>query len=119
MKKIAVVSDFHCGHAVGLTPPEWNHRGEKVKFSSIRQECWDFFSSQAKKYGPFDVVIDNGDNIDGKGTKAEGVEIIFPDRMEQAEMAVRCLNTLLNKKTKLERKVSRFNQVSNLKCINQ
>ena len=101
MKKVAVISDLHCGHAVGLTPPEWNHRDTKKKFADVRHECWEFFDAKVKEYGPFDVVIDNGDNIEGKGLRSEGVELIVPDRLEQADMAIACLSKICNSNTKL------------------
>lgn len=100
MKRIAVVSDFHCGHAVGLTPPDW-HSDSNKKLTSVRKECWDFFEENVGKHGPFDVVIDNGDNIDGKGSRSEGVELIVPDRNVQVDMAVACLSVLCGSKTQL------------------
>lgn len=101
MKKIAVVSDFHCGHAVGLTPPNWQHAGGHQKAADVRKQCWDFYESNAIKRGPFDVVIANADLIDGKGERSDGVELIEPDRLEQVKMAEMALRVLLHDKTDL------------------
>jgi hypothetical protein len=95
LKKIAVAADTHCGHAVGLTPPLWQQQDTKSKLHNVRQQCWDFFERNVEQRGPFDLVIFNGDAIDGKGAKAEGVETIFPDRFEQVKMANFCIKKLL------------------------
>jgi hypothetical protein len=101
MKRVVVVSDLHCGHAVGLTPPEWRYADSRAKLSHVREQCWDFFATKAAEHGPFDVVIANGDMIDGKGSKAEGVETIVPDRHEQCKMAVACIRHLMQPNTQI------------------
>lgn len=93
------MSDTHCGHLVGLTPPGWqlsptdsDRIGDKRdKFISIQKQCWQFYSDTIRKHGPFDVVIANGDLIDGAGARSGGTEQQSADRLNQCEMAERCL----------------------------
>jgi len=43
------IGDFHCGHKVGLTPPNWQIRvsekssTKRPKWSRIQSELWDEF----------------------------------------------------------------------------
>jgi hypothetical protein len=101
MKKIAVVADMQCGHIVGLTPPEFSADKIHRKHAKVRKQCWEFYADQARERGPFDIVIANGDLIEGKGYRSEGVEIMLPDRMEQSKMAIRCLTEIMSPKTDL------------------
>ncbi len=94
MKKILILSDLHCGHAVGLTPPGWHipespERGHTAnKLSQIQKACWLFYESKIKQFGPFDVVFVNGDCIDGRGERSGGLELVEPNRQRQCDMAV-------------------------------
>jgi hypothetical protein len=106
MKRVLIVSDLHCGHRVGLTPPGWQEkktgegRTKHDKFVEQQRACWDFYESHVKKLGPFDVLIANGDLIDGRGDRSGGVEQITLDRDEQAEIAVYALRKAMTGKTK-------------------
>lgn len=100
MKRVLIISDFHCGHIVGLTPPGWQlsptdikEVGDKRdKFIAAQKACWNWYSDTIKQCGPFDVVIANGDLIDGTGHRSGGTEQATLDRLNQCEMAERCLN---------------------------
>jgi hypothetical protein len=52
-----------------------------------RRYMWDRFSAVAKKLYPIDVVVGNGDLIDGRGERNGSQEIIVLDRILQAKMA--------------------------------
>jgi hypothetical protein len=109
MKRVLVISDPHCGHLVGLTPPGWwvaekdvdASRTKRNKYAATQRQCWQFYEEGLKKFGPFDVAILNGDAIDGKGDRSGGTEQITTDREEQAEMAVAAVRPALGKNTKL------------------
>lgn len=103
MKKVLVVSDTHCGHLVGLTPPAWQIGSEsnltkRQKYGRIQEEAWEWFSDQVQKHGPYDVIIANGDMIDGSGVRSGGTELITVDREEQAEMAIAVLKRCIGKR---------------------
>lgn len=87
-KKVLVVSDFHCGHRVGLTPPGWNPRHEEIREETkLRDMLWEWTWENIRPLGKLDVVVANGDLIDGRGPKSGSTELIEVDRNEQAKMA--------------------------------
>lgn len=98
-KTVVVVSDLHCGHVAGLTPPEW-HKSMK-RFPGLRalhHETWKWAVEYAKKYKGADLLICNGDAIDGKGLKTGSTEELTTNRHEQAEMAYEYLRLYEAKK---------------------
>lgn len=86
-KRILILSDLHCGHRFGLA-----HKSQCV--NKYQTQGWKFFEEGLKKYGPFDVVFVNGDAIDGSCKKNSGVELITTNRFEQAEMAIKILQSI-------------------------
>ena len=93
MKKIIVISDLHCGHVAGLTPPEWQvseyeqSTTKRNKWAKLQKELWMNFENIIERHKPFDVGFSLGDSIDGKGGKSGATELITADRSEQADMA--------------------------------
>jgi hypothetical protein len=90
VKRVVFMSDLHCGHRVGLTPTEWQ-KPKSNKWHSIQVAMWDWYTNLMKRLAPIDIVIVNGDAIDGKGPKSEGTELIVTDRAEQATMAFQAI----------------------------
>lgn len=88
MKTVLSISDMHCGHKVGLTPPEWQNRFD---WKDTQEKLWNYFSSSLKLVGPVDVLILNGDCIDGNGYRSGGIEQTEMDWDRQCEMAVDCI----------------------------
>jgi hypothetical protein len=89
-KRALVISDTHCGHQVGLCSPEFspppiNEREER--FWRVRKELWDFFAETVEKYRPYDILIFNGDAIEGKGERSGGTEVFRSDRKVQIDIA--------------------------------
>ena len=102
-KTVLVLSDFHCGHLVGLTPPSRHsiYTGSNkvlLKFEQVRQQLWDMFSKIIKSLGVIDVLIVNGDLIEGKGSRSGGTELITTDRFQQADMAAEIIRFIKPKK---------------------
>ena len=91
MKRILATGDWHCGHRVGLTPPEWRYQpiGDKYhdKYAKIQEQMWNWFIEKVDGYQPIDRLIINGDAIDGKGLRSGGSEQITTDRLIQGEIA--------------------------------
>ena len=90
---MVVISDKHHGNIGGLTPPGWNTCGEeepeyRKEFHRMRTAIWDWFAAEVGGLGRVDIVVDNGDIVDGKGKRSGGTEILFPDRQDQVDMAV-------------------------------
>lgn len=97
MVKVCVVADLHCGHVVGLTPPDYSAEPPGDAFAHIkkaakqRKTLWDWFLKEVTKAGPFDALWCNGDSIEGKGLRSGATEVLTADRDIQAEMAAVCL----------------------------
>ncbi len=108
MKRILIISDTHCGHRGGLTPPSWQYNkydDENVrgKFGFLQSTVWDWFVKKVKEVGPVDLLVVNGDSIDGKGEGSGGTELLTTDRREQCEIAAECINQIERKKLLLIR----------------
>lgn len=103
-KRVLAIADSHCGHQVGLTPPEFspppiNERAEK--FYNVRKDLWDFFSASVDSFRPFDILILNGDAIDGKGERSGATELITSDRKAQVDIARAVIDFVRAKKIRL------------------
>jgi hypothetical protein len=97
-KKIAILSDFHCGHRVGLTPtgwlPEKDENGEIPLWAQINKAHWTWYAREIARNGPYDIVFVNGDLVDGKGKKSGATELLAPDMEDQADMAVKIIRQI-------------------------
>ena len=99
-KRILVISDRHCGHKAGLTPPAWQEKltdgstTKHNKWAILQRELWENFVKLLKKHAPYDLAIDMGDQIDGNAWRSGGTELITTDRLEQVDMAVHCSNVV-------------------------
>lgn len=94
-KRLIAIGDLHCGHVVGVTPPEWEqgdrpqHHAHKTQ--KIRRACWEWLVQTAKRLGRPDVLVVNGDAIEGKGARSGGTELLEADRSAQADMAAQAI----------------------------
>lgn len=96
-KRVLVLSDLHCGHVIGLTPPSWHDSPpksaskERKLLSKTRQKLWAAYQRAIEALGDIDIVVCNGDAIDGRGEASGGSELLTIDRDEQADMAAECI----------------------------
>lgn len=89
-KRVVIISDLHCGSQVGLTHPDFDsdpREGARHKLYQARRKYWKFYADALREVSPIDVLIVNGDCIDGKGEKSGGTELLTADRNEQCDMA--------------------------------
>ena len=97
MKRVVIISDLHCGHRAGITPPGWqypeleNDDPERKSFARNQRILWDWFTAEIDRLQPIDFLLINGDAIDGKGTRSGGTEVLEADRSKQADIAVRVI----------------------------
>jgi hypothetical protein len=96
-KRVVVIADPHCGHLFGLTPPGWWASDETTserlsKASAFQRELWDFYVTEIEKLKPIDILVANGDAIEGKGDKTGARELITADRIEQIKMVTEAIN---------------------------
>jgi len=96
-KRLVVISDLHCGHRIGLTPPDWWYddrvaTGRNAKIAKYQRELWNWYAAVIQTLQPVDYLVVNGDAIDGKGGKSGSSEQAQADRNEQCKMAVKCID---------------------------
>lgn len=82
-----MISDLHCGHQFGLAHPE-------DCVNDVQRKAWDFVEEGLRKYAPYDVVLTNGDAIDGNAHRNGGIELITTDRLQQCDMATKILRKI-------------------------
>ena len=80
--RLVLMADLHCGSVLGITDPKY-FRDEYIGF---QKPFYEWFCQMATKY-PAQVLICNGDAIEGKGEKSGGLELIETDRNKQVDMA--------------------------------
>lgn len=95
-KHAVIISDMHCGHLFGMTPPMWwmpeSDKHEEMKIATWQRKTWEWLATKAAKIGPIDHLIVNGDAIEGSGDRSGGTELITTDRHKQVEMAFDTIN---------------------------
>lgn len=99
MKRVVAMGDLHCGHFAGLTPPAWQYRigigpDYMQQRGMMQRECWGWFERTVAALQPVDVLIVNGDLLDGKGSRAGGTEQITGSLDQQADMAAACIRAI-------------------------
>ena len=90
--RAVVVADLHGGHGAGLTmrPDVGGSRFVDATLP-IRREMAKRYKALVRRYSPVDLLVCNGDAIDGRGERSGSTELITVDRHEQVEIALGCL----------------------------
>jgi len=97
VKNGLLLGDFHCGHLVGLTPPEYQHKflqnsaTKSNKWYKISKSLWSAFTGILKTLPPLDFLVINGDMVEGKGPRSGGTELITSDMHAQCDMATQII----------------------------
>lgn len=96
MTRIVVISDLHCGSRAGLTPPEWQYKDnesdkDRLSFGKQQRHIWNYYDRTIEALKPIDLLVVNGDAIDGKGERSGGTELLEADRIKQVEIAEKCI----------------------------
>lgn len=93
MFKILVTSDQHCGCFFGLTPPSWMiERSRAPKVRALQEKAWKWHMEDLKSVGKIDLLVCNGDAIDGKQHKSGSCHLLTADLDEQVEIAREALS---------------------------
>ena len=91
-KTVGILADLHCGSRWGmLSPDDPNHKqnvGQRYLW-----ECWEWL---ANNWPELDLLVLNGDLIDGCQYKSKGTGVLTTDYSEQSEMAVRCVKYMVD-----------------------
>jgi len=103
MKRGVILSDLHCGHLAGLTPPEWQVNGDgwREKIRETQRQAWSWFDDTMNALPALDFMFCNGDAVDGTGHRSGGSEQITTDMNIQSEMASYILSRYSNRDTKI------------------
>ena len=100
-KRILTIADFHSGHEIGLTHPGYDPDKPPKKRPEcwfMRRTIWDWYAKTVDLLKPIDILIVNGDAIDGRGPKSGSMELIYLDRQDQCDMAVAAIKHVQAKK---------------------
>ena len=99
MSNVVTIGDMHCGHLVGLTPPDWQVKNSaRSEAREVQKMLWREFTKLARPLRGMEVLIVNGDAIDGRGDASGGTELITTSLIEQGEMATAVIEWLKPKK---------------------
>lgn len=102
MKRVVVISDLHCGHRAGLTPPDRQYRDgddeDLHKYGEVQSKMWKWYCDTILSLGKIDTLVLNGDAVDGKSDKSGGSELITSDRRIQVAMAAEAIAVVNAKK---------------------
>lgn len=93
-KRLVPVADLHCGHMVGLTPPQFNTQLPERKYYRIRHDLYENFKQKIDELKPIDYAVVVGDAVDGKGKRSGGTEQITSDMNGQVDIASECIQYL-------------------------
>lgn len=88
MKRVVIVSDFHCGSTYGITPPSEFKASHHRK---LHEETWKEYMRIVRQWHQPDILIINGDAIEGNQSRQGGAELLTPDRSVQCDMAVKVI----------------------------
>ena len=95
-KRIVVMSDAHTGHQFGLTPPDWQYREDNYEMADVarvQKESWNWYIDTIDRIGKdIDILIFNGDLLDGGGEISKNTEVYTSDKALQANIGVQCLS---------------------------
>lgn len=97
--RVLVVSDIHVGSIFGLLPPGFvRSDNATVSLNPGQEHLWGCWDDLRQRVRDVDVVVVNGDVIDGPQPAQRGTELSLPILGDQAEAAIETLR-LLKKST--------------------
>ena len=91
--KVLPLSDPHCGHRVGLTPPKFQKFDDMKEF---HRKTWDWFEREISADGDVGALFLTGDLTDGTGDRSGGTELLYPDTDDQCEVAVEVIENVIS-----------------------
>ena len=104
---IGIVSDLHCGSQWGLFPPKWvppkKNAGAPVEANVGQKYLWEWWMWHAKTWSDIvggeglDLLVINGDAIEGKQPRPKSTGLITADLQWQADIAYECMKPFVDK----------------------
>lgn len=83
MKRVVAIGDLHVGSLVALAGPEADRPGDS--FRGIRRRLFAAWREAIKHAGRPDVLVVNGDLVEGQNRKGGGIGVWSCDLLEQAD----------------------------------
>lgn len=100
INRVGVVADLHCGSRFGL-----RYNPSLTDPYTTEADVWlfDCWVRMVKSWPDLDILVLNGDLIDGTQRKSEGTGMVTTSLDEQTEIAIECLRPLVKKSKKVIR----------------
>lgn len=92
-----IIADLHVGSYAGLCPPGKFSKDDK-KLRRSQEETYHHYQRFAKENRGVDILLVNGDCIEGKGSRNGGIELWTSDLLEQTRAAAQLIR-MFNAKT--------------------
>ena len=84
--RVLSIADTHCGHEVGLNPPQWHTNRRDLRV--WQQRLWRAFARTLEQVRPpVDVLFCLGDLVEGPQASWRGAELVTTSLVEQCEIA--------------------------------
>ena len=95
VKKVLIVNDLHCGSIYGLGVPNFcGLSGYTLPFTETNRFLYDRWNQMINAVGAVDLVIANGDLVEGLNKKRNGEETLTPFIKDQSNMAANLLGRI-------------------------
>ena len=93
MFTILQTNDMHCGHVLGLTPPQYQSDDNRDWLGPL----WEFYNATLYQIGKVDAHVFLGDAIEGHQEK-DPAALLKPDINVQTDMAEECIRLVRARK---------------------
>ncbi len=91
-REIGIVSDLHAGSRWGMLGPRSAYGKQNVG----QQYLWRCWQQLGREWPRLDVLVLNGDIIDGKQYRSGATGLVTADLGEQTEIAIECVRALVD-----------------------
>lgn len=94
-KKVLIVNDLHCGSVYGLGVPNFvGGGGYTLPFTETNRFLYDRWLQMINTVGHVDLVVANGDLVEGLNKKKNGAETLTPYIADQSKIAAELLKQI-------------------------
>jgi hypothetical protein len=98
MKRILVISDTHIGSVWGLMPSEMvTYMGNEIIANKGQKYLLQKWEEMKQQVGNYDILVLNGDIVDGVQSKTMGFESVITDWQLQGDLAFMLLEDIVKK----------------------
>ncbi len=99
MKSLLVLSDIHCGHRLAVSPLSFTDSQDATyKANKVPRALFEAWSEVVKSWPKPDILVVNGEPIDGQQPKDKGVEAWTTNYLDQIDASVQLVKMFGAKK---------------------